>query len=171
MALAGAGIQLRLTNGLKKTDSPASTPRLAGLALHPDGKTVAGAGWDGTVHVWQRSADGFDSASLRLDAGMEDVFDVSPDGALLAAAGRNGTVRLWRTSDWQPAGDLKGHSGEVWRLAFRADGRVLASAGEDEQIILWDVQGRRRLASLDGHSASVHSVSFSRDGLLATRDQ
>ncbi|MFD5848138.1 nSTAND1 domain-containing NTPase [Streptomyces chartreusis] len=170
VAVAGAGVQLRLTDGLKKTDSPASTPRLAGLALHPDSKTIAGAGWDGTVHVWQRSADGFDSAPLRLDAGTEDVFDVdfSRDGALLAAAGRNGTVRLWRTSDWQPAGELKGHSGEVWRLAFRADGRVLASAGEDEQILLWDVQARRRLASLGGHSASVHSVSFSHDGLLAS---
>ncbi|MFI9172568.1 nSTAND1 domain-containing NTPase [Streptomyces lincolnensis] len=170
VALAGAGIQLRLTDGLKKTDSPASTPRLAGLALHPDGKTVAGAGWDESVHVWQRSADGFDRAPLRLDTGTEDVFDAdfSRDGALLAAAGRNGTVRLWRTSDWQPAGELKGHNGEVWRLAFRQDGRVLASAGEDEQILLWDVQARRRLASLDGHSASVHSVSFSRDGLLAS---
>jgi WD40 repeat protein/transcriptional regulator with XRE-family HTH domain len=170
VAVAGAGVQLRLTDGLKRTHSPASAPRLVGLALHPDGTKVAGAGWDGKVHVWQRSAKGFINAARKLDGGSEDVFDVdfSQDGSLLAAAGRDGVVRLWRTSDWRPVGVLEGHSGEVWRLAFRADGKVLASAGEDEQVLLWDVRARRRIASLGGHSASVHSVSFSRDGLLAS---
>jgi WD40 repeat protein/transcriptional regulator with XRE-family HTH domain len=170
VAVAGAGVQLRRVDGLRRISSPVATTRLVGLALHPDLKTVAGAGWDGKIHVWRRSDEGFTTDALRLDGGSEDVFDVdfSPDGTLLAAAGRDGAVRLWRTSDWRPAGVLEGHEGEVWRLAFRADGRVLASAGEDQQILLWDVPARRRLTSLGGHSASVHAVSFSRDGLLAS---
>lgn len=169
LAVAGAGVRLLWTDGLATADSPAARPRLAGLALHPDGHTVAGAGWDGTVYVWRRSAGGFTDTPLRLDGGSANVFDVdfSRDGALLAAAGRDGVVRLWRTSDWRPAGALEGHSGEVWRLAFRDDGRVLASAGEDQQVMLWDVRERRRLAALGGHSGSLHTVSFSHDGLLA----
>nr|WP_277349569.1 helix-turn-helix domain-containing protein [Streptomyces sp. S3(2020)] len=171
VAVAGAAsAEVRLVDGLKEIGSLPSTAPVKGLALHPDGRTVAGAGEDGKVRVWRRSADGSAATARELDGGTRNLFTTAfnRDGTLLAAAGRDGVIRLWRTSDWKPAGALEGHHGEVWRIAFRPDGQVLASAGEDQQVMLWDISTRRRLASLGGHTASAHTVSFSLDGRLAS---
>lgn len=168
VAVAGAGVQLFLVDGLRKVGSLTSSAPVKGLALSPGGRTVAGAGWDGRVRIWQRN--GPTEPVRELDTGAEHLSDVdfSEDGALLAAAGDDGVVRMWHTSDWSPSGVLAGHHGEVWDLAFRPDSLVLATAGEDQQVVLWDVRARRRLTSLRGHSAAVHSLAFSRDGLLAS---
>jgi WD40 repeat protein/serine/threonine protein kinase len=59
---------------------------------------------------------------------------------------------------------LKGHTGEVWSVAFSADGRRLASASEDQTIKVWDTAGGQELRTLNGHTRAVMSVAFSPDG-------
>ncbi|MFI0454572.1 helix-turn-helix domain-containing protein [Actinomadura sp. 6N118] len=170
LAMSGTGVQLLRVQGLEAVPSPAWTNAMPGLALHPQGTMVAGAGKDGTVRLWRLPSatspgDRTESMPPILKAGNGPLYDVafSPDGALLAAAGRDRVVHLWRTSDWRPAGSLN-HSDEIWRLAFRADGQVLATAGEDQRVLLWNVPTRRLLTALAGHSASVHTVAFPRTG-------
>ena len=81
--------------------SPASAARsqhrtgLQGVAISPDGRTLASAADDGTISLW-------DVAARRrlgppLSGHDRPVMDVafSPDGTLLASGGDDATVRLW----------------------------------------------------------------------------
>ena len=64
------------------------------VAYSPDGKTLASAGDDGTVKLWE-GATGKEQATLRGHS--REVWSVaySPDGKTLASGSWDGTVKLW----------------------------------------------------------------------------
>jgi WD40 repeat protein/serine/threonine protein kinase len=59
---------------------------------------------------------------------------------------------------------LKGHTGQVFSVAFDPDGSRLASASADGTIKVWDVASGQELRELKGHIGQVSSVAFSPDG-------
>ena len=59
---------------------------------------------------------------------------------------------------------LKGHTGEVFSVAYSPDGKTLASGGDDKMIKLWDVTTGKELATLQEHTGGVSSVAYSPDG-------
>src|SRR5262245_13145665 len=63
---------------------------------------------------------------------------------------------------------LKGHSGEVWPVAYSPDGRTLASGSWDKTIKLWEMATGKERAMLKG-KAFFFTVAYSPDGrTLAT---
>eukprot|EP00050_Salpingoeca_kvevrii_P011328 m.14535 g.14535 ORF g.14535 m.14535 type:complete len:536 (+) comp3375_c0_seq2:217-1824(+) len=60
-------------------------------------------------------------------------------------------------------GILRGHSDEVWQIAFSHDGKRLASASKDGTCIIWDVATQKSIHKLQYHSAAVNFVAWSPD--------
>jgi len=130
------------------------------VTFSPDGETLATAGRDNSIKLWQ--IDG--QPLLTLNGHQDVVWSVgfSPDGKTIASASRDRTVRLWDTQGKQLQA-LQGHDGDIYSVSFSPDGQTVATASEDKTVKLWDLQGNL-LQTLTGHQSSVNSVAFSPDG-------
>jgi hypothetical protein len=61
------------------------------------------------------------------------------DETLLASASSDRTVKLWRLPGGECLDTLKGHSKEIWCVAFSRDGRLLVTGGNDWTVRVWNV--------------------------------
>ena len=140
------------------------TSWVTSMVFSPDGRLLAGVGYDGTVRLWD-PATGQPAATLEGPGiGIHSVV-FSPDGRLLVGGGIDGTVRLWDADTGQPAATLEGHTSRVTSVVFSPDGQLLASTG-DRTVRLWDLATCQPAATLEGHGSGVMSVVFSPDGRL-----
>ena len=126
--------------------------QVIGVAWSPDGATVAAAGGDGTVRLWQRTGPDELAPGPRVLSGptmavQSPVF--SPDGQRLAVAGFDNMITVWDLSD-NTSMVLRGHRDSVSTVAFSPDGRRLASASADGTVRIWDATGRARPDGADG---------------------
>jgi WD40 repeat protein len=106
-----------------------------GLALSPDGRTLAVCVWH-VVRLYE-----FGSwKELGTLAGHQHVLQriaFSPDGKLLASASIDATIKLWNLAAKQEVATLRGHVDAVNGVAFSVDGKILASVGRDKTVRLW----------------------------------
>ncbi len=117
--------------------------RCPGIAISPDGKTVAVDRGDETVRLWDLSTGKplFHNDNAH-DALVRSVA-IAPDGRLAATGDDNGVVRVW---DIGRAEVVRRHElgCRVWAVRFAPDGQTLAAAGHDSDgvhgvVRLWAV--------------------------------
>ena len=159
----------------------------------PDGATIATAGYDGRVLLWDpNQAQGVDIAR-RLDGvadppahhvelishrGPVRTLAFAPDGRTLASGGQDNVIVIWDVAKGTSLKELRGHASHVRSVAYSPDGQQLLSGGRDSQIKLWQPSAyaeQRELAGGPEDSRdAILSARFSRDGqqiVTAGRDR
>jgi WD40 repeat protein len=144
---------------------------VTGLALSPDGKTLAVAG--SGVQLWQTGTGQRIGATLpSAGNGRYRAVAFSPDATMLVTLGADGTARIWDVATQQPAGaamTVDGPGTVGGAVAFSPDGRTLATAGAGGQVDLWSVATRQRLGKPMPAGPGTTMLAFSPGGArLAT---
>jgi mono/diheme cytochrome c family protein len=147
------------------------------VALSPDGKILASAGYDTRIELRDAGSD----ALLRtLDGHNEAVFDLAfrPDGKILASASADRTVKLWDAASGQRRDTLGESTKALNAVAWSRDGGRVAAGGVDNRIRVWRVgadaaEGTNDLVhSTFAHEGSILRLAISPDGktLLSSAD-
>lgn len=144
--------------------------RIYGLAVSPDGRTIAAGGWTGWEWDRQGAVYLFDAESgrlLRRVGGFSDVIGAlafAKDGRHLAV-GLHGEGGLWivRTSDYATVARDTAYRDKILGADFRADG-VLAVAALDGQVRLYDPRFRLLGRTRTSPGSKPLTVRFSPDG-------
>jgi WD40 repeat protein len=143
------------------------TGEVRSVAFSPDQETLATAGLDGTIQIWNVRSRHLARAPLKGHRDVIYTVSFSPDRQTLASGGGDGTILLWNVPSGQITRTLTpGLDDPVFDVVFSPDGRRLASAGMDGRIYLWDVATGQRLGTpFIGHGdREVNDLDFSRDG-------
>ena len=145
-----------------------------GLAVSPDGRTLAVGHSDGTVDL-------LDARTLtrrhrvRALRGFVGAVAFSPNGHLIAVTGQRGELTLWDARSLRPVGRLEGQHNLSQALAFSPNGALLAAGelgvnspdrevSERGTVRVWDV--RRRTQARVRFAADSPSIAFSPNGRL-----
>jgi WD40 repeat protein len=145
----------------------ANTKAVNSLALSPDGKTLASAGDDGTIRLWNTSGYPTHQQLDPLPNGLKTPLNSvawSPDGKTIVSGDREGTIRLWDIDGKLIIKGFKGHQGSVSSIRFSPDGKTIVSGGSDGTIRLWDTDGNRVGKPFKGHQGGIRSIALSPDG-------
>jgi WD40 repeat protein len=147
-----------------------------GLALSPDGQTVAGfAG--GRVGLWNVTTRQLISV-LDPEAGHLFSLAFSPDGRTLAAAYYDQRcVKLWDVANRRQIGQLVTNE-RLIGVAFSPDGKTLVTTGGEMyvsdavgEVVIWDTATKQEIHRLSGAGSWVYQAAFSPDGqTLAASD-
>ena len=143
------------------------------VAISPDGRTIAAAGWSGyewdkahSIYVFDRESGVLQRRLAKLPNTIAHLA-FSPDGRFLAAAfaGANG-IRLYNTADYSPAGTDGAYGSTCESAAFSPDSRQLATTSFDGFIRLYDLSSGLRLLRKEKAPGGErpYGVAFSPDG-------
>ncbi len=150
-----------------------------GVAVSPDGQTVATYGANEIVKLWER-----DSAKLKvaIDTSAGDQVQIqdvsfSPEGDRIVVASSDLTAKIYtvdgtllqQLGDGQlGAGDADrpdvGHRWWVLSATFSPDGKQVITTGADYTARLWNAETGEELQVLTGHTAFVTDAAFTPDG-------
>lgn len=154
----------------------------------PDGKTIATAGEDNKVVLWdfERFETLYDSTMIQ-HPNFVMYLTFSPDSKLLATACKDGTARVYQVDewkkhqgDWKPIAELRDQQKPIEQLksvrtvAFSPNGSLIATGSEDNAVRIWQrvVDGAWKMiaelksppASKEGQAKGSDAVTVKLDG-------
>jgi RNA polymerase sigma factor (sigma-70 family) len=153
--------------GREKGQWHGHTVDVQAIAVSPDGKIAASAGYDKAPRLWNVATG---KEIRRLGEGKELIWSLefSPDGKMLASGGK--VARLWDVATGKQLRDIGG--GDIQQIGFSIDGKTVATrVAHDKVIRLLDVATGQELRQFGPHIQDVSYFAFSPDGrTLATGD-
>jgi sugar lactone lactonase YvrE len=148
---------------------------ITGLAFTAGGKTLATAGEDRVVHLWDIvTGQETPIATFKGHSGPLTAIAATSDGKYLATASQDRTVRVWDAATGQERLVLRGHDGPVPCLCFSPDDKTLATGGgvfdidsnrwTSGEAKLWDLATGKLRATIKRHTDAVCALAFAPDG-------
>jgi WD40 repeat protein len=139
------------------------------LAFAPDSKSLASAGSDKLIRVWDLAELTTDFVALTKDPktlsaheGAITALAFGKDAQTLASAGADKTVLVWDVASSKPRHSLKEHTAAVTALAFY--GGKLVSAAVNAECIVWDADAGKKSQTIKNAYQSIASLGISSDG-------
>ena len=167
---AGGMHEIRLIDSarghLKQTLTSHIGP-VGSLTFSPDGHSLASAGNDGRVKIWNLDRNELTVSHpdhARFVSNGKILF--SRSGRQIASASSDGTVKVWRYTGEEPKDRLTDHQGRIESVSFSHDSRTLVSCSQDRSIRLWDVATGESQRTFHAHSGPVFDAACSPDGTL-----
>jgi WD40 repeat protein len=139
------------------------------VAFAPDGQTLASAGVDRLVRLWDIET-GRMLKSLRGHTDDIRAALFTPDGQTLATGSDDRTIRMWNPKTGEPTKLLfTRYDHNVVSLSLSPDGLMLARGSHNKDIKIWEVTTGTELMTLLGKDQYDHHWSvclvFSPDGI------
>ena len=145
--------------------------------FNPATGQLASCGTDREIKLWRvgRDAEGNPEVThedtLTAHTKTVNVVRFSPGGDALASGGDTGEVLLWRpgvgstnhhgdATSWRQSGVLRGHSDDVFDLAWAPLGVALVTGSVENTCIVWDVAKTKGVFRLEGHAHYVQGVAW-----------
>jgi len=162
LARKGGGIVLvEARTGKERRRLAGHKGEVVTLAFGPDDKTLASAGMDRTVRLWDLAAN----REARVLAHDNPVMALAyaPNGKLLASGTRGKWAHVWDTATGKEVRRLD-HPSTVESIAFAPDSRSLAVGGWNGTVTVWDAPRGALLHRLGPHAGYVLGLAFAPDG-------
>jgi WD40 repeat protein len=107
---------------------------ISSVALSPDGNTVATAGQDGVIHLWERSSAAH-LFRLEGDLGRRRQVSISSDGRRVASweTYRGGALRIWDTRTGRSVSRLETQSRDAFWTVVSCNGNTALSFDQKEK--------------------------------------
>jgi WD40 repeat protein len=153
-------------------DSCPCPAELLGLALAPDGKSLAMGGYGNYFSLCSIG----DSGRSRIDLPVSwtvRALAFAPSGSKLIAACDSGMLSLWDVGpggrEVRPCRTLRRGGGKVRAALFARRGALLVTASEDDGTVeLWDTRRLGGCEVIPSLPPDVRAVAVSPDGRVAT---
>lgn len=129
-----------------------------GLAISPDGSTIALSGSSGKLFLYHLETKQW-LHSLTAHCGWTFSVLFAPDGRTLFTASFDQTIKQWDAVTGQCLQEWQTDS-PIWRLALSSNQQWLASAHQNHTIQLWDLQAQQPRQILAEHTGAVRGLAF-----------
>jgi len=152
------------------------TGKIYAMALSPDGKWLAAAGWLSGPIEFTRAVRLYDFASGNLVAVLKGHGDVvhalafSPDSKYLISGSGDHVAIIWDVETKSLKHRLEGHTNAIYGVGFTPDSARAVTGSDDRTLRLWSVADGSEIAHMIGPQDSIFSIAVSSDGRIASGD-
>ncbi len=137
----------------------ASKEKIVSLDLNASGTTLAGAGVDGNLYIWDIRKN-YAATVIKVAASLSAVT-FAPDGQQIVVGDRAGQLHLITAGIVSRT--LPGHSSQIEDIKFNHAGTFMASASKDYSVRLWNFKQLTQPPILMSDHDWVWSVAFTPD--------